>query len=48
MLPPLPTLSASKHMSENNKMKKMKIMSTLYQDAIVDYGHAPETIALML
>ena len=46
-----PSLSASKHMSENNKMKEKKNENTvnnLYQDASVDYGHAPETIALML
>lgn len=46
-----PPLSASKHMSENNKMKEKKNENTvniLYQDASVDYGHAPETIALML
>ena len=50
-LPPPPPLSASKHMSENNKMKEKKNENTvnnLYQDASVDYGHAPETIALML
>ena len=50
-LSPHPPLSASKHMSEKQQDERKKNENTvniLYQDASVDYGHAPETIALML
>lgn len=50
MLPP-PTpfcFKAYVRKQQDERKKNESTVNTLYQDASVDYGHAPETIALMI